>query len=181
MKPGYKNAIAGLAVSLMSTLGVSAISAQEVLISPAPVPVRRGAPLEYRSSIQERFDDAFFDNDRDFFKNRTFPRQVDWLLGFGGFPEIEISRDGKEVNDVYRRILARQMASGPIIRVFDLPTPFCQTLRTLPVPPNCLIDGCATAGCPVVARPVAPPAIVPPFVDRVPPEPPVPQQVPALW
>lgn len=181
MKISRKNAIAGLAISLLSTLGASTAIAQEVLISPVPVPVRRGAPLEYQNGILEKFYDSYFENDRDFFKNRTFPRQVDWLIGVGGFPEIEITRDGKEVNDTYRRILARQMASGPIIRVFDLPTPFCQSLRTIPDSPSCLIDGCSRAGCPVTAQPIAPPGTVPPFVDRVPPEPPVPQQVPALW
>ncbi|MCL6432901.1 MAG: hypothetical protein K6T90_01595 [Leptolyngbyaceae cyanobacterium HOT.MB2.61] len=178
-----KNAISGLAVSFLSILGVSSVTAQEILISPAPAPVKSRAPLEFRNSVEEAFDDAFFDNDRDFYKNRSFPRQVDWLLGIGGFPEIEISRDGKEVNDLYREVLARQLAGGPIIRVFDLPSPFCQSLRTVPVSPNCLIDGCPSVGCPVVVQPVVPPSSVPSVIESVPPTqvPPTQQRIPALW
>lgn len=178
-----RNAIAGLTVSFLSILGVSSVTAQEILISPAPVPARSRAPLEFRNSIEEAFDDAFFDHDRDFFKNRSFPRQVDLLIGIGGFPENEISRDGRSVNNLYREVLARQMASGPIIRVFDLPSPFCQSLRTIPVPPSCLINGCPSVGCPVVAQPVVPPSSVPSVIESVPPtetQPPQ-QQIPALW
>lgn len=179
MSLSRRNAIAGLAVSLFSTLGVSAAVAQEVLVSPAPTQIRRGAPLEYQNTINERLDDAYFDNSRDYFNNRSFPRQVDWLIGTKGFTDNEINRDAREIHGVYREILARQMASGPIIRVFDLPTPFCQSLRTLPVPPNCFIEGCAAAGCPVGTQAVQP-TYAPPIFDRVPP-PQQPQRVPALW
>lgn len=184
MRISSKDAIAGLAVSLLSMAGMSAATAQEILISPAPVPARTGAPLEYQNTVNQAFNDAYFDHDRTFYKNRTLPRQLDWLFGFSGFPEQEITWDGKSVNDTLQQALARQMASGPIIRVFDLPSPFCQSMRTLPVQQNCFINGCATGGCPVVTQPVAPPTPVPPIIESVPqttvPTRPQPQ-VPALW
>jgi hypothetical protein len=181
MRISYKNAIAGFAVSILSAIGASAVSAQEVIITPAPAAARTGAPLEYRNSVNEEFNDAYFDHDHDYFTNRKFTRQVDWLIGIGGFPENEITYDGKEVHELYREVLARQMASGPIIRVFDLPTPFCQSLRTLPSSPNCLINGCPSVGCSAAAQPVAPAPVVPPIIERAPTELPPRRQVPALW
>ncbi len=187
MKMGCKHAIAGLAGALLSTIGATAAIAQDVLLSPAPVrSIPSGAPLEYYNSILDEFDDAYFSDDRDFYKNRTFPRQLDWVFGID-FPDREMSNDGREVNQIYREMMARQMASGPIIRVFDLPSPFCQTLRTLPPADNCGIIGCGSVGCSLSSgiQPIAPPVItpvIPPAVEAPPPVVQPPQQnVPALW
>jgi hypothetical protein len=189
MRIDGKTAIAGLAISAILGLGATRAIAQEEVISPAPVVTTVTAPLEYRNSVYDVFGEAYFSHDRDFFKNGTFPRGLDFYLGFKGFVENEIRKDGREVSTVYQQVLSRQMASGPIIRVFDLPNPFCQSLLTLPNPNGCGIIGCAANGCslpaqqlyqpPVAATPIPPVEQAPLPVQ--PQKPQQPQRVPALW
>jgi hypothetical protein len=185
MRIDGKTTIAGLVISVLSTFTGTAAIAQEVFLSPAPVRASATPPLEYRNSVFDEFQNAYFYDDRDFFRNRSFPRQLDWLFGFSGFPENEITRDGREVSQTYQQILSRQMASGPIVRVVDLPTPFCQTLRTLPNPSGCGINGCAPNSCSLptvtLSQPYAPVPIIPPSVEQPPAAQPTPPNVPALW
>lgn len=164
MHMGYKGTIAGLViVTALSTVSTSAIMAQEVpLAAPAP----RG------QTIPDRFEQAFFSNDRDFYQNRSTVRQFNYMFGPGiiirnAFPDNEIARDGRAVNEVYREVLSRQLASGPLIRTADLPSPFNQSVRSLPP---------ADAG-----RSTAPlqPSIVETPPTLRPPQPRTP--VPALW
>lgn len=77
----------------------------------------------------ERFNRAFFKNDRDFYRNRSVGRQLDLILGPGSlirnsFPENEIRRDAELVNILYRDTLQQQVSNDPIIRTPDLPNPY---------------------------------------------------------
>ena len=185
MRIDGKTTIAGLVISMVSTLSGTAAIAQEVFLSPAPGRAFGTAPLEYRNSVNDEFENSYFYDDRDFYRNRSFPRQLDWLFGFSGFPENEIANDGREVFQTYQQILSRQMASGPIIRVFDLPNPYCQSLRTLPNPSGCGIFGCAPNGCSLptanLSQPFAPAPVIPPSVEQPPQVQPPQPDVPALW
>jgi hypothetical protein len=125
------------------------------------------------TSIPDEFERAFFSNDRDFYANRRFDRQINYMFGVGavirnGFPENEITRDGRAVNILYREVLASQLASGPLVRTRDLPSPFNQSLLTLPIGEN-------PSG---ILRPAPTLPIMPPI-----PSPTAPQRqpVPALW
>ncbi|MGI2904054.1 hypothetical protein [Tolypothrix sp. VBCCA 56010] len=85
----------------------------------------------------EVFDRAFFKNDRNFYGNNTFRRQIDWLVGPGSlfrnsFPESEIARDAELVNVVYRDILNQQVGNDPYIRTPDLPNPYNTSLMMSP-------------------------------------------------
>ncbi len=85
----------------------------------------------------EAFDRAFFKNDRNFYGNNTFRRQIDWLVGPGSlfrnsFPESEIARDAELVNLVYRDILNQQVGNDPYIRTPDLPNPYNTSLMMSP-------------------------------------------------
>lgn len=82
-----------------------------------------------KETISETFNRAFFKNDPDFFRNRSFGRQLDFILGTpslrgNSFPENEISRDAEVVDIVYQDGLEQQVSSGPIIRTRDLPNPY---------------------------------------------------------
>lgn len=85
----------------------------------------------------EVFDRAFFKNDRNFYGNNTFKRQIDWLVGSGSlfrnsFPESEIARDAELVNVVYRDVLNQQVGNDPYIRTPDLPNPYNTSLMMSP-------------------------------------------------
>lgn len=85
----------------------------------------------------EVFDRAFFKNDRNFYSNNTFKRQIDWIVGSGSllgnsFPENEIARDAELVNVVYRDILNQQVGNDPYIRTPDLPNPYNTSLMMSP-------------------------------------------------
>ena len=83
--------------------------------------------------IDQQFNRVFFDNDKDFFENRSIPRQLDFLFGLrNSFPENEINRDGRGVHRLYVEVLERQVGSDPILLTPDLPNPFNTSLRQLP-------------------------------------------------
>ena len=88
-------------------------------------------------TANEVFDRAFFKNDRNFYGNNTFKRQIDWLVGPGSlfrnsFPENEIARDAELVNVVYRDVLNQQVGNDPYIRTPDLPNPYNTSLMMSP-------------------------------------------------
>jgi hypothetical protein len=85
----------------------------------------------------EVFDRAFFTNDRNFYGNNTFRRNIDWMFGPGSlfrnsFPENEIARDAELVNIVYRDVLNQQVGNDPYIRTPDLPNPYNTSLMMSP-------------------------------------------------
>ena len=82
--------------------------------------------------ISETFNQAFFASDREFYRNRSFGRQLDLILGVGSFTESEISQDAERVNNLYEDSLNRQVSSDPIIRTRDLPNPYDTSIRTSP-------------------------------------------------
>lgn len=88
-------------------------------------------------TANEVFDRAFFKNDRNFYGNNTFKRQIDWIVGSGSlfrnsFPENEIARDAELVNVVYRDVLNQQVGNDPYIRTPDLPNPYNTSLMMSP-------------------------------------------------
>ncbi len=160
---GYKGTVIGLVCVTLSTLAASAAIAQETSSGPTT-----GIP----NNIPDQLEQVQFSNDRDFFSNRSIPRQVSYIFGPGilirnSFPDNEIARDGKAIYDLYKDVLAKQMSSGPVIRTPDLVSPFNQSVRDIP---------------PVEAER---PLTTLPSVESTPPVPTVPQQtkprVPALW
>ncbi|MBD2022681.1 hypothetical protein H6F43_21080 [Leptolyngbya sp. FACHB-36] len=162
MEIRYKSAIVALGIALLSPIAASTVMAQTVFTVPAPT---------QRGSIPNQVEDAFFSNGRDFYQNRSVPRQISILFGPGiiirnSFPENEIARDGNAINTLYRELLANQFNSGPLIRTVDLPSPFTESLRTAPP---------STAS--------VPPPSVPPIFTPTPPstlsQPRGP--IPALW
>jgi hypothetical protein len=155
-------AIAGLAISATSTLFATSAFAADPDEDHSDAPLVTG--VRYGEILNE-FDDAFFSHDRDFYRNRTIPGQVKFLIG--PFPENNMAKDAKDVNKLYREVLYRQINAGPIIRTVDLPTPYPFSIRTLPA---------SVSASPID---VTPPPFVPPSANPAP----LPKQgpVPGLW
>lgn len=112
-----------------------------VLVATAAIAFPKVAAAETEISnyqtANDVFERAFFKNDRNFYGNNTFRRQVDWLLGPGSlfrnsFPENEIARDAELVNTLYRDVLNQQVGSDPYIRTPDLPNPYNSSLLMSP-------------------------------------------------
>ncbi|HEY9907350.1 MAG TPA: hypothetical protein V6D18_07040 [Thermosynechococcaceae cyanobacterium] len=168
MKIGGKCAIVGFTVG--ASLFASAAMAQPVFLNPGSTVVT--VPGDSRGVLPE-YDDAYFSTSGDFFDNRTVFGQTKFLLG--PFVENQISRDGQNVLDTYKKTLARQTGAGPVVRTIDVPTPFNQSLRTvLNTPPTPF---------PVVERtPLYSPAPVAPAAPTAPAALPAETgPVPALW
>jgi hypothetical protein len=155
---GLKSAIAGVTLTICSTLATSAAIAQTTAVPYVPI-VGEG-------TIPQEFDETYFTHDEDFFENRTIPRQINAWFGPAGFTDNEIRWDGKEINQLYRDVLARQLVSGPILRSTDLPQPFNLTLEAIPR----YVAQPVPAPFPAVERPPAGTTPVAPA-----------QPVPALW
>jgi hypothetical protein len=89
---------------------------------------------ETASDAMER---AFFKNDPNFYRNNSFKRNLDLILGTGSlfrnsFPENEIARDAELLNTVYRDVMMQQATNDPYIRTPDLPNPYNSSLMMSP-------------------------------------------------
>lgn len=80
-------------------------------------------------TIPEAFEEAFFEHDRDFFRNRDFDRQLQWIML--SYPENEIARDGELVYELYVDVMRQQTQSDPYLRTPDLINPYTTSLDTL--------------------------------------------------
>lgn len=103
-------AIAGAATIAGAARGQSANN-RPVIISPA-----------------QAFNRAMFHNSGTYIENRSIRRQAGSILGLGGYPEQNLTRDAQLVNLVYRDVLRQQVSSTPLIRIRDLTNPFDSTL-----------------------------------------------------
>lgn len=83
-------------------------------------------------TLAETFNRTFFDSDPNFFRNRSFKRQFDWILGTNGFADNEIQRDSAKVDKLYRAALKRQVSSDPPVRTRDLPNPYETSILSSP-------------------------------------------------
>lgn len=105
-----------LAIASAATIAGAAraqsVNNQPVIISPA-----------------QAFNRAMFENSGTYFENRSIRRQTRSILGLGGFPEQNLTRDAKLVNLVYRDVLRQQVSSTPLIRIQDLRNPFDSTVE----------------------------------------------------
>ncbi len=152
-------AIAGLTFATLST-----VAAPRAIADDQNFPTIQGVRF---GQIPYEFENTFFSNTGDYYKNRSLGGQLQWL--FGPFPENSMNRDSKAIHKLYLQTQYRQMNSGPIVRTLDLPTPFPYSLRTQPAP---IVAAPIDAGPVFVEPPVAPPAPLTP-----PPQKPV----PGLW
>ena len=119
---GCQRAIAGLAM-LACAVGTTAPALAEDIYFVPDSRVR---------AIPNKFEDAFFTDTKDFYTNRSIFQQTQNLFGLINQPENKISRDAGRVHNLYRRVLSQQLTNSPVLRTPDLPTPFYQSILTMP-------------------------------------------------
>ena len=95
------------AVTLAGAARAQSVNNRPVIISPA-----------------QAFNRAMFHHSGTYIENRSIGRQAGAILGIGGYPEQNLTRDAQLVNLVYRDILRQQVSSSPLIRTRDLRNPF---------------------------------------------------------
>jgi hypothetical protein len=129
-----------MGVRLKGLLAALTLLAAAAVLSDKAMAQQVTAPPADVVTIPEAFERAYYSNDRNYFQNRTIPRQLNFFLGQGsiirnGFPDNEIARDGRAVDRVYREIFEQQVASDPLIRTPDLANPFDTSFLLLPTSP----------------------------------------------
>jgi hypothetical protein len=125
MSIGLRGYVGAATLIASSTLLPAAATAQEVDVV---------VPVEV-ISVDQAFEEEFFEASGTYFRNRSIFEQADTILGFGvpaAFPELEIEADAADIHELYVDLLALQVGSDPILRVPDLPNPYCTSLLLLP-------------------------------------------------
>jgi hypothetical protein len=119
-------------LSISSLMGVAIAAATGFASSAIANPYPSGMYIPGQSrglTVEEYFERTFFQNDREYFNNRSIGRQLDYIFGFrNSFPENEINRDTKAIHELYVELLEQQNQSDPILRTRDLPNPYCTSL-----------------------------------------------------
>lgn len=83
-------------------------------------------------TLADKFEQTYFSNDPNFFRNRSIGRQLNWLFGINGFSENEINRDAAQLHKLFESSLKQQTTSDPVIRTRDLPNPYDSSILTSP-------------------------------------------------
>jgi hypothetical protein len=162
-----KSLFGALTLTFFSTFLIDAASGQTATPEAQPT-------SEDVITVRDAFRRAYYRNDENFFFNRGFVGQLNWI--FGPYIENEITRDGRAVDRLYEELLEQQVASDPTIRTPDLENPFDTSYLLLPT----------TAVGQTTGQELVPEAPLPaaPLVAPAPaaPEPePEASPVPALW
>lgn len=82
--------------------------------------------------LDEQFQDAYFSNGKNAFVQSNILNQANTIVGFTGFPEQHINRDGQAVDKVYREGMARQSSMGERMMTRDLSNPYDTSIRENP-------------------------------------------------
>ena len=83
-------------------------------------------------TVEQVFNDAFFRHSGDAFRNMGYIDQLNNILGFNRFPEIQIAKDGKLVHLLYQDALKQQAAIGAPMKTRDLSSPYDSSLGDNP-------------------------------------------------
>lgn len=158
-------------LALLSTVLLGAIAAPASHAQMAPAEAAPEQPYQYQVvtppavvppgappvRLDDAFNQAYFWASPNYFNGTNLWWNVNDILGFGGFPEDRIRRDGAAVNDLTRWGQDRQTSDDPVLRVADANNPFDTSLSLLPQPIAESVPVFQPA--PVFQRPLPPPPV----------------------
>lgn len=125
-----------MSIKFNSLTGALAILATVCIGSTATAQTNPDNQYSQSQTLADRFEEVFYSNDKDFSENRSFLRQLDFMLGFGSlnnsFTENELVADDKAINNLYRESLLQQNSSDPVVRTRDLPNPYDTSILQSP-------------------------------------------------
>ena len=90
------------------------------------------AKAEKPPSLSEAFEAAYFENAGNSYRKSSIIGQLNTILGFRGFPDKQISADGKLVDKLYEDALKQQSQVGSPIKTRDLNNPYNTSLQENP-------------------------------------------------
>jgi len=117
--------LTGAAVMLATTLvATQTAKAQEIVLE--------------EPTVLDTIYDISHTHSGDYYRNRTFARQVDVMFGPGwfgaaAFPELELDRDAEALETAYNELMFLQTRNTPTIRVPDLRSPYNTSVQLLPL------------------------------------------------
>ncbi|MBW4465797.1 MAG: hypothetical protein KME07_10220 [Pegethrix bostrychoides GSE-TBD4-15B] len=129
-------------------------------------------------TVPRAMNRAYYSRRGNYFDNRQIWKSFSLILGIPAYPEQDISRDGRAVNQLYRELLDQQVASDPVLRSPDLPNPYTGSVLTTPL---VIVEDAIEAAPmfpPPIRRPTAEPAAEP---APVAPQRNSSDPIPALW
>lgn len=83
-------------------------------------------------SVVNTFENAYFEHTGTNFQNSSFVGQLNTILGFKGFPDNQVSADGKLVDKIYQEIMSGQSQIGSPLKTRDLNNPYTTSLQENP-------------------------------------------------
>ena len=105
--------------SILLIAAVSSLSIQEA---------KAEQPMIDAVSVEQAFEDAYFDHTGNNYQNSSFVGQLNTILGFKGFPDKQIAADGKLVDMLYQNVIQQQSQAGFPIKTRDLSNPYSSSL-----------------------------------------------------
>ena len=130
---------------MLGVVGNRAALAQAAPTDTQPVPVAQtvaqyydGPEIDFSEesplpTIPRAFNQAYYSNRGNYFDNRQIWKSFSLIFGIPSYPEQAISRDGRAVHQLYRELMDQQIASDPVLRAPDLPSPYTGSILTTPL------------------------------------------------
>ncbi|NEP15665.1 MAG: hypothetical protein F6J97_02040 [Leptolyngbya sp. SIO4C1] len=120
-----KGLLAAAAAIAATAVTATAAKAQNAIIIDEP-------------DVLEVIDEVTFNHTGNYYRNRTFNRQIDYMFGPGwfgaaAFPDLEMDRDAEALEEAYKELMFLQTHSTATIRVPDLPNPYETSVQLLPL------------------------------------------------
>jgi hypothetical protein len=80
-------------------------------------------------SVADTFKNTYFKNAGDNYEKSSFIGDLNTIIGIQGFPENQISGDGKLLDEVYQNSLLNQSQIGTPMKTRDLSSPYTTSLQ----------------------------------------------------
>lgn len=108
-----------------SVLGLASVLAVTAALAPA-------ASAQEPQTVLETIEDVYERRSGNYFRHRSFLGQLDFLTGFGGYPEQRLNRDAAALEGAYDELMVLQTQNTATVRIPDLPNPYTTSVQLLP-------------------------------------------------
>ena len=120
---------------LTSLLGAAVAIAASSLIATEAKAQQVGTPAP---NVLDTVTDITYNHSGDYFTNRGFFRQLDYMFGGGwvgnaAFPDLEGERDAEALETAYGELMYLQTRNTLTMRVPDLRSPYTTSVQLLPL------------------------------------------------
>ena len=111
----------------MASGTLALVSALTVLGAITPI-----ASAQDTESLLDTLEDITQRQSGDYYTHRTRLSEINFITGFGGFPDQRVNRDAAATTKAFKELLILQTQNTPTVRVPDLPNPYTTSVQLLP-------------------------------------------------